>query len=120
MNQADLPEVYHGGDLTEAERMFGRPENGGLDLSTGINPNSYPNTEVNDASLWRLPQPAQFDALLSAARAYYRVPEGVPLVAASGSQSLIQWLPALATPHPVAIIGPTYSGHIGAWMDNEY
>ncbi len=36
---------------------------------------------------------------------------------AAGTQALIQLLPYLAVPGPVAIVGPTYSEHTAAWRN---
>jgi cobalamin biosynthetic protein CobC len=55
--------------------------------------------------------------LLDAARTAYGVPDGADIAAASGTQALIQWLPYLAAPGPVAIVGPTYSEHAAAWRN---
>jgi cobalamin biosynthetic protein CobC len=52
---------------------------------------------------------------LSAARSAYHVPDSVDVVAAAGTQALIQWLPHLAMPGAVAIVGPTYNEHVAAW-----
>lgn len=46
MDKGENPEtsgpVLHGGDLTAARARFGEPAAAWLDLSTGINPVSYP------------------------------------------------------------------------------
>lgn len=87
-----------------------------LDLSTGINPRPWPvPATLPDASWERLPSRAEQEALIAAARTAYRVPAGVEIAAASGTQALIQWLPYLAAPGAVAIMGPTYSEHAAAW-----
>ena len=57
------------------------------------------------------------EALIDAARKAYGVPDGVDIAAAAGTQALIQWLPHLAAPGPVAIVGPTYSEHALAWRN---
>lgn len=88
-----------------------------LDLSTGINPWAYPFGDIADAAWRRLPSQADAQALLAAARKTYRVPDGIDLVAAPGTQALIQWLPHLAAPGPVAIVGPTYNEHAPAWRN---
>ena len=48
------------------------------------------------------------------------MPEGINIAAAPGSQALIQWLPYLAAPGAVAIIGPTYSEHAIAWRSGGH
>jgi cobalamin biosynthetic protein CobC len=69
-------------------------------------------------SKWqRLPSRAEMDALLDAVRKTYGVPDGTAIAAASGTQALIQLLPYLAAPGPVAIVGPTYSEHATAWRN---
>jgi cobalamin biosynthetic protein CobC len=109
--------MKHGGDLTEAMARYGGEAADWLDLSTGINPWAYPFGNVSDAAWRRLPSQADGQALLAVARKAYRVPEGVDLVAAPGTQALIQWLPHLAAPGPVAIVGPTYNEHAPAWQN---
>jgi cobalamin biosynthetic protein CobC len=109
--------MKHGGDLTEAMARYGGDAADWLDLSTGINPWAYPIGEIADAAWRRLPSRADGQALLAAARRAYRVPDGVDLVAAAGTQALIQWLPHLAANGPVAIVGPTYNEHAQAWQN---
>ncbi|QDM18145.1 threonine-phosphate decarboxylase [Tardiphaga sp. vice352] len=109
--------MNHGGDLTEAMARYGGEAADWLDLSTGINPWAYPFGDIADAAWRRLPSQADGQALLAAARHAYRVPDGVDLVAAPGTQALIQWLPHLAANGPVAIVGPTYNEHAPAWQN---
>jgi cobalamin biosynthetic protein CobC len=109
--------MKHGGDLTEAMARYGGAADIWLDLSTGINPWPYPVGDISDAAWQRLPSRADDEALLAAARRAYRVPGGVDLVAAAGTQALIQWLPHLAAPGLVAIVGPTYNEHAPAWQN---
>jgi cobalamin biosynthesis protein CobC len=45
------------------------------------------------------------------------VPDGADMAAASGTQALIQLLPYLAVPGPVAIVEPTYNEHAAAWRN---
>src|SRR3954451_21064284 len=110
--------MKHGGDLTEAIARHGGAAGSWLDLSTGINPRPWPIPQALPESAWqRLPSRADAVALLDAARKTYGVPDGVDIAAAAGTQSLIQWLPYLAAPSPVAIVGPTYSEHALAWRN---
>lgn len=108
--------MKHGGDLGEAIAQFGDGPPAWLDLSTGINPRPWPVPAILAADVWqRLPSRADREALIAAARAAYHVPVAVDLVAAPGTQALIQWLPHLAAPGAVAVVGPTYSEHTIAW-----
>ena len=108
--------MKHGGDLGEAMARYGGTPQAWLDLSTGINPNPWPVPEALAGNVWqRLPSRADHEVLIAAARAAYHVPVEAGLVAAPGTQALIQWLPYLAAAGPVAIVGPTYSEHAEAW-----
>ncbi len=103
--------VPHGGDLAEAGAASGSIW---LDLSTGINPHAYP-AAIGMGALHALPQSADEARLVAAARAAYRVPKEAGLVAAPGTQAIIQWLPHLMPARRVAILGPTYQEHEAAW-----
>jgi cobalamin biosynthetic protein CobC len=108
--------MKHGGDLTEAMARYGGSPQMWLDLSTGVNPWPWPIPGDMPDTLWqRLPSRADEENLIAAAREAYAVPAGVEVVAASGTQSLIQWLPQLASAGPVAIVEPTYNEHAAAW-----
>lgn len=118
MNRSDH-RLHHGGDLTAAERRFGRPVRGRwLDLSTGINPTAYPLPDLPAEAWSRLPDRKSLARLIDAAQGYYGVPAADCIVAAPGSQALIQWLPRLHAPGPegaVAVLTPTYGEHARAW-----
>jgi cobalamin biosynthetic protein CobC len=108
--------MKHGGDLTEAMARYGGSPQMWLDLSTGVNPRPWPIPADLPGDIWqRLPSRADEEALLAAAREAYAVPAGAEVVAAAGTQSLIQWLPQLASAGPVAIVEPTYNEHASAW-----
>lgn len=108
--------MKHGGDLGEAKSRHGEGPPDWLDLSTGINPLPWPvPAGLLAHGIGRLPAARDLAELLEAAREAYRVPDGSGIVAAPGTQALIQWLPRLAPPGGVAILGPTYSEHALAW-----
>ena len=109
------PLPIHGGDIAAASARYGVPRADWLDLSTGINPNPYPAREVPEAAWRALPDAALGDALTAAARAGYGVAARASIVAASGTQALIQWLPRLVVAHDVAVVSPTYGEHAAAW-----
>ncbi|MEM9277658.1 MAG: threonine-phosphate decarboxylase CobD [Pseudomonadota bacterium] len=110
-----MSEVFHGGGLDAAiARYGGRPEEW-LDLSTGINPNPYPVPEISPETWARLPDKHAEQALLGAARQYYRVPDGFEIVAAPGTQALIQLLPRLLKAKEIAVVSPTYGEHRHVW-----
>jgi len=110
------PLPIHGGDLAAASARYGVPRADWLDLSTGINPTPYPFLDV-PAAVWQaLPDAALADALTEAARQGYGVAPEAEIVAASGTQALIQWLPRLVVAHDVAVLSPTYGEHAAAWQ----
>jgi cobalamin biosynthetic protein CobC len=108
------PLPIHGGDLEAAEARWGRPEAGWLDLSTGINPFPYPVPPLAPEDWARLPGRAAEDGLREAAAAAYGCAPG-QVLAAPGTQALIQALPRLMAPTTVAVLSPTYGEHARAW-----
>lgn len=107
--------IWHGGDLATAKALFSQAPEPWIDLSTGINPIPYPLPEL-PLSLWqRLPGRAEEAALLAAARKAYRIRPQSGLVAAPGTQILIELLPRLVPGANVAVLGPTYGEHAPAW-----
>ena len=112
--------IAHGGDMAAAEARFGKPAENGLagewlDLSTGINPQPYPFLPPDAAAWLRLPQQAELDGLIAAAAARYGVADPACVVAAAGSQSVLQWLPRLVLPTQVTVLGPTYGEYAPTW-----
>ena len=108
--------IWHGGDLATARALFPEAPWPWVDLSTGINPIPYPLPAL-PLSLWtRLPGADDEAALIVAARAAYRVPPYADVVAAPGTQILIELMPRLAPAGPVTILGPTYAEHGHAWL----
>lgn len=109
------PDLYHGGDLDGARKRFPLAPEPWIDLSTGVNPVPYPVGEL-PPDLWRrLPSRDATAALEAAAARAWSVPESAGVVAAPGTQAIIQWLPLLAPARSVAILGPTYGEHEHVW-----
>ncbi len=107
--------VAHGGDLGEAMRRFPDAPRPWLDLSTGINPVPYPLPDLADDAWTRLPSRTDHDALIAAAAARYGTRDPSTIVAAPGTQALIQLLPRLWPSTKVAVVGPTYEEHEVSW-----
>jgi cobalamin biosynthetic protein CobC len=108
--------IVHGGNLDEARRRFPEAPEPWIDLSTGINPLPYPVPDLAADDWARLPTQDREGALLDAAARRYRVASGGMIVAAPGTQALIQVLPRLVSPCRVAVVGPTYEEHKASWM----
>jgi cobalamin biosynthetic protein CobC len=106
--------IAHGGDLGAVRRRHPDAPEPWLDLSTGISPLPYPVAELPAATWSRLPSRDDGQALLDAAAARYRCPAET-IVAAPGTQALIQILPRLVERSRVAILGPTYAEHEHCW-----
>jgi cobalamin biosynthetic protein CobC len=107
--------VAHGGDLGDIQRRFPDAPRPWIDLSTGINPVAYPMPALSAESWARLPSQSDQQALLAAAAHRYGVRDPATIVAAPGTQSLIQLLPRLVPKGHVAVVGPTYEEHEICW-----
>jgi cobalamin biosynthetic protein CobC len=110
-----LTAVFHGGDLSVASDRFGDPAGGWVDLSTGINPRPWRVDAGMLDGLLALPDRARLNTLLDAAAVEYGAGGPGRIVAASGTQALIQWLPRLYPAGRTAIVSPTYGEHAAAW-----
>jgi len=110
------PELLaHGGNLAVARACYGEPDQGWIDLSTGINPYAYPLVDLSHEAWTRLPQADGEAELITAARSAYGVAPRASVLAAPGTQILIQLVARLRTTAHVAVICPTYSEHSIAW-----
>jgi cobalamin biosynthetic protein CobC len=87
-----------------------------LDLSTGINPRPYPLPPLPAELFARLPDQADVTALQAAAAQAYGVSDPAMVVAAPGTQILIDLLPRLWPATTVCVVGPTYAEHALSWQ----
>lgn len=106
--------VAHGGDLGAVRRRHPGARQPWIDLSTGINPLPYPVAGLPADAWSRLPSHEAEQTLIATAAQRYRCKTG-QLVAAPGTQALIQILPRLVPRSRVAIVGPTYAEHELSW-----
>lgn len=111
------PAAAHGGNLAAARARFPDAPEPWIDLSTGINPLRYPVLcDLLAESVWtRLPEPMEIAQLEAVAAAAYDVARHGRLVAANGTQPLIQILPQLIPARRVAILGFGYQEHPARW-----
>jgi cobalamin biosynthetic protein CobC len=86
-----------------------------LDLSTGINPVPYPLPPIPPHAWTALPDRAATEALLRAARAFWRVPDGAEVIPAPGLSALIARLPQALAVNRIAIPGPTYNEYAASF-----
>jgi len=110
-----LKPIPHGGDLGEVMRRFPDAPKPWLDLSTGINALPYAVGTLPDEAWARLPSRDDQRALLAAAAQRYGVRDQATILAAPGTQALIQLLPRLVPKSRVAVLGPTYEEHQACW-----
>lgn len=103
--------LEHGGRIRLASQKYGIPPADWIDLSTGINPQSWTVPDVPSAVWQRLPEVN--DGLEDAARAYYGTDLLLPT---AGSQAAILTLPLLRAPSLVAISSLTYNEYAAAWQ----
>lgn len=105
----------HGGGLDAAALAFGGTRAEWLDLSTGINPVPYPLPPLSADAWTALPDRRAQQALLRAARAFWRVPDGAAILATPGASAPIAMMPRLAPRGAVHIAAPTYNEHAAAF-----
>jgi cobalamin biosynthetic protein CobC len=107
--------LEHGGKLRWAAKRYGIALEQWLDLSTGINPVTWP-VPPQPAAIWnRLPE--DDDGLVETAQAYYGARSVLPV---AGSQAAIMALPELLCPGPgrrrIGVLNPSYAEHVHAWQ----
>ena len=104
----------HGGDVETASKYFSIAKENWLDLSTGMNPLSYPVCELPQAIFEELPYvSAEF---CSAVTKYYGMPNWL---AVNGSQSVIQSLPSVLNEKqlfPILLPDFGYKEHQKHWQ----
>lgn len=106
--------LAHGGNLAAARVMFPDAPEPFINLSTGINPYSYPLPEIPPDCFARLPEQAAVRRLAAIAARSYGAPSEDYVVPAPGTQILLPQVAMLAAPGRAAILGPTYAEHVRA------
>ncbi|MEO0485359.1 MAG: threonine-phosphate decarboxylase [Pseudomonadota bacterium] len=104
----------HGGGLDAAIARYGGTRADWIDLSTGINPSPYPLPILGGDAWTALPDSGAANALISAAREFWGVPDVAEVIAAPGASALIAQMPTLAG-GAAYIPGPTYNEHAAAF-----
>ncbi|WP_457150507.1 threonine-phosphate decarboxylase CobD [Mesorhizobium sp. P5_C1] len=114
MKLLDGAAVDHGGSLGRARALFPNAPQPFVDLSTGINPHSYPLFELPATTLSRLPEAGRGRELVEIAASAYGAPSPANLVAAPGTQILLPRVASLIAPGKALVLGPTYAEHARA------
>src|SRR6266446_8628267 len=102
------PALLHGGNLVAARQLFPDAPEPFIDLSTGVNPHSYPVPPLSPDLFTRLPEPAALHRLAEIAAGAYGAPSRDCIVPAPGTQILLAPVAALVPPGRAAVLGPTY------------
>jgi cobalamin biosynthesis protein CobC len=106
--------LVHGGGLAAARRLFTDAPQPFIDLSTGINPYSYPLPQLPSDLFTRLPDPEALAAVAAIAAQCYGAPSPAHVVPAPGTQILLPLVAALVGPGRAAVVAPTYREHARA------
>ncbi len=85
--------AHHGGRLCVARSLFPNVPQPWIDLSTGINPSSYPAPRASARERNRLPEPTELARLEAVAAAAFNVDDPARVVATGGTESALRLLP---------------------------
>jgi cobalamin biosynthetic protein CobC len=107
--------AHHGGRLGVARSLFPEVAQPWIDLSTGINPRSYPAPRASLRSRNRLPEPTELARLEALAAATFGVEDPTRVVATAGTECALRLLPQIVNLRASVIVGPTYGSHADAW-----
>jgi cobalamin biosynthesis protein CobC len=106
--------IQHGGNLAKARALFPEAPEPWIDLSTGINPHSYPHSPIPANVFARLPEPDVAERLRKIAAEAYGAPSSAHVVAGPGTQILLPIVASLVTGRNAAVLSPTYAEHARA------
>ena len=107
--------AHHGGRLGAARSLFPDVPQPWIDLSTGINPRSYPAPRASLRSRNRLPEPTELARLEALAADAFGVDDPACVVATAGTECALRLVPQIVNMRAAFIVGPTYGSHADAW-----
>jgi cobalamin biosynthesis protein CobC len=107
--------AHHGGRLGAARAAYSQAPQPWIDLSTGINPKSYPAPRARGVTLNRLPDTGELSQLESVAAAAFGVGDPQRVVATGGTEPALRLLPYVLRQKAAVIAGPTYASHADGW-----
>ncbi|MEL6734897.1 MAG: threonine-phosphate decarboxylase CobD [Pseudomonadota bacterium] len=110
-----MTQLAHGGRIDQAMARFGGNRARWADLSTGINPSSYPIPDIAAHAWHDLPDEAAYETARQAVRLSCDAGPDTPVSLAPGSQMHIEQLPRLFKPQAVAVAGFSYQEHSHCW-----
>lgn len=103
--------IDHGGSLARARALFPNACEPWIDLSTGINPHSYPFFDLPATAFTRLPETSGNVELAAVASKAYGAPKAENVVPAPGTQILLPRVASLVPTGRASILSPTYAEH---------
>lgn len=106
--------IRHGGNLGKARLMFPEAPEPWIDLSTGINPHSYPHSPIPASAFARLPEPGAAEELKQLAAAHFGAPSARHVALSPGTQMLMPLLAQIAIDRGAqngAVLSPAYAEH---------
>ena len=109
-----------GGDPDAEAARFSGPRARRADLSTGTNPLSFPSPKLPPESRTALPDVLATNVLEKAAREFWDMPDGTPVVSAPGASALLARILALMPAATVAFPGPTCNQHAAAFSAHDW
>src|SRR3954449_804544 len=107
--------AHHGGRLGAARAAYSHAPQPWIDLSTGINPRSYPAPRARGSTLNRLPDTGELSRLEAVAAAAFGVGDAQRVVATGGTEAALRLLPYILRQKAVVVAGPTYGSHADGW-----
>jgi cobalamin biosynthesis protein CobC len=107
--------AHHGGRLGVARATYSQAPQPWIDLSTGINPKSYPAPRARGVTLNRLPDTEDLFRLEAVAAAAFGVGNPRRVVATGGTEPALRLLPYLLGQRAAVVAGPTYASHADSW-----
>ena len=107
--------AHHGGRLCVARSLFPNVPQPWIDLSTGINPSSYPAPRASAQARNRLPEPTELARLEAVAAEAFGVADPLRVVATGGTENALRLLPYVLKIGGATVAGPTYGSHSDAW-----
>lgn len=107
--------AHHGGRLGAARAAYPQAPQPWIDLSTGINPKSYPAPRARGVTLNRLPDSGELSQLESVAAAAFGVDDPQRVVASGGTEPALRLLPYVLRQKAAIVAGPTYASHADGW-----
>jgi cobalamin biosynthetic protein CobC len=107
--------AHHGGRLGAARAAYSQAPQPWIDLSTGINPKSYPAPRARGVTLNRLPDTGELSQLESIAATAFGVGDPQRVVATGGTEPALRLLPYVLRQKAAIVAGPTYGSHADGW-----